>query len=236
MNLLRMDYVRDTLAKYSPGDLPGYSLDLLPKAIRDQFEGNQSIGYENQYEVLDVGCGGGLLSESLARLKEVRQVRGIDLTSDVLEVAKDHMKKDPILKSKLDYRLMGIDQVPENEKYDIVTLFEMLEHVPRPAEVLDAALKRVKPGGWVFISTINRTPIAYFTTIFMGEDVLRIVPKGTHTYDKYINEQELRDFFSDKSDWDVVRSDGCFFMPFLDWQLTSNRSIGNYFLVARRRL
>jgi polyprenyldihydroxybenzoate methyltransferase/3-demethylubiquinol 3-O-methyltransferase len=185
---------------------------------------------------LDVGCGGGLLAESLARLDVVSKVKGIDLTSDVLEVAKRHMVKDPALISsgKLEYALSGIENVPRGEMYDIVTMFEMLEHVPRPAEVLRHAMDHVKPGGWLFLSTINRTAVAWFTTIFAGEHLFKIVPPGTHTWKKYINESELRDWISTQPGWQIVRSDGCLFIPASGWHLTGNRSLGNYLLVAQR--
>jgi polyprenyldihydroxybenzoate methyltransferase/3-demethylubiquinol 3-O-methyltransferase len=233
MNLMRMDYIRDTLGMYSPGNLPGYSVDLLPHEAKSKIVESRRSSIGSGYEVLDVGCGGGLLAESMARLKEVKHVQGIDLTSDVIKVAERHKQQDPVLDGKLDYRLIGIEDV--TGQYDIVTMFEILEHVPRPAEVLKMALDRVREGGWLFVSTINRTPVSYFTTIFMGEDVLGIVPKGTHTYSKYINEHEVRDWLKTQHDWEFVRSDGCMFVPFLGWKLNNFKATGNYLFAARRK-
>lgn len=261
MNLMRMDYIRDTLSRFDRGiEYPGYSLSLLPASERAKYPaGSEPSGLAGcvsklltanpgaaatdaepwpprTYKFLDVGCGGGLLAESLARLGVAESVKGIDLTPDVLAVAKQHMRRDPALvaSGKLSYELSGIENVPQSETYDVVTMFEMLEHVPRPAEVLRQAMDHVRPGGWLFLSTINRTAVAWLTTIFAGEHLLRIVPKGTHTWSKYINESELRDWLVTQPGWRVVRSDGCLFVPASGWHLTPNRSLGNYLLVAQR--
>ncbi|CAN6633448.1 ubiquinone biosynthesis O-methyltransferase, mitochondrial [Trichomonascus vanleenenianus] len=228
MNLLRMDYIDSVLSKYSVKQ-PGYSPEILPEGVA-----KAPLDTYTDMKVLDVGCGGGILAESLARLPRVSSVKGIDLTPEVIEVAKQHMKRDPVLGPKLTYHLQELDSVSEQD-FDVVTMFEVLEHVDRPALMLRSALDRTKPGGWVFLSTINRTPIAYFTTIFMGEDVLRIVPKGTHTYEKYINESELREWLLDQSDVEYVQSDGCIYVPTKGWILTLNCSIGNYFMAVRKK-
>ena len=112
---------------------------------------------------------GGILSESMARLSFVLSVKGIDLSADVLEAAKLHKQKDPMLKDKLSYTLNAIEDIPETERFDIVTMFEVLEHVDYPSRVLLEGLKRLESGGWLFLSTINRDFVSWFTTIFMGE-------------------------------------------------------------------
>jgi polyprenyldihydroxybenzoate methyltransferase / 3-demethylubiquinol 3-O-methyltransferase len=138
-----------------------------------------------------------------------------------------------MLANKLDYKLQGIEDVQET--FDMITMFEMLEHVPDPSGVLGKAVKLLNPGGYLFLSTINRTPVSWFTTIFMGEQVLKIVPSGTHTWSKYINEYELREWVKDQNEIEFVRSDGCLYVPGNGWRLTENKSIGNYFMALRRR-
>lgn len=251
MNLLRMDFIVDTIRQNiqlnradTPEEemvyIPPFNLDLLPKEIRrrivDEQEDKRDILLESsRLKVLDVGCGGGILAESMARLPYVDHVTGIDLSPEVLEAAKVHMAKDPIFREnpKISYQLRAIEDV-ETEKFDVVTMFEMLEHVQYPAQVMEAAMDRLKVGGWLFLSTINRDPISWLTTIFMGEHVLRIVPVGTHTLEKYINEYEIRDWVQKKSDFVLADSKGCVYLPAYGWKFTSTPLVGNYFMAIRR--
>lgn len=238
MNLLRVDYIRDTLKSYShTGSQPGYSLDLLPQSERAKYQHTTDEPSFKNMKTLDVGCGGGIMSESLSRLSFVKSVLGIDLSEDVLEVARNHQKQDPKLLEgdKLQYELKDLKDVQTTEPYDMITMFEVLEHVKSPSEMLRQGIDRLTPGGWLFLSTINRTPISWFTTIFIGEDVLNIVPKGTHTWSKYINEHELRGWISEQPDIDFVRSDGCIYIPGNGWKLTNECSIGNYFMALRKK-
>ncbi|KAH3687303.1 hypothetical protein WICPIJ_001726 [Wickerhamomyces pijperi] len=251
MNLLRMDFIQSTLRENIPLNegvlnkeeeiyVPGYSLDLLPEQIRNaivheqESKRDQVISQMPKYKILDIGCGGGILTESLARLPTVESVKGIDLSTDVLEAAKLHKALDPALTDKISYQLMPIEDISKSEKYDIITMFEMLEHVNFPSEVLGSALSHLKPNGWLFISTINRDFISWFTTIFMGEYVLNIVPKGTHHLEKYINESEVQDWFKEKPQFEVVKSEGCMYLPFKGWVYSGNASVGNYFMAIRR--
>lgn len=232
MNLLRVDYIRETLCRYPKNySPPGYSLDLLPESERQKYSKEQTA--DSNMMALDIGCGGGILAESLARTNMVGHVTAIDLSEEVLEAARLHSKNDPLLSNKLDYQRQGIEDV--HDKFDMITMFEMLEHVPNPSEVLEKAIGLLNPGGYLFLSTINRTPASWFTTIFMGEQVLKIVPPGTHTWSKYINEQELRDWIRDHKEIEFVRSDGCLYVPGSGWRLINSQSIGNYFMVLRRR-
>jgi 2-polyprenyl-6-hydroxyphenyl methylase/3-demethylubiquinone-9 3-methyltransferase len=138
--------------------------------------------------VLDIGCGGGILSEAMA--KAGGQVTGIDLAEEVLTVAKLHGLDSGV---KVDYRLEAAEDhaAEHSEHYDIVTCMEMLEHVPQPAAIIEAAAKAVKPGGWVFFSTLNRNYKSYLLAIFAAEQLLDLVPKGTHTHEKFIQPSEL---------------------------------------------
>jgi 2-polyprenyl-6-hydroxyphenyl methylase/3-demethylubiquinone-9 3-methyltransferase len=138
--------------------------------------------------VLDVGCGGGILAESM--YFKGAEVTGIDLGEKALSVAKLHQLESG---AKVDYRLIAVEQLAiENPAgYDVVTCMEMLEHVPDPAAVVTACAKLVKPGGNVFFSTINRNPKAYLFAVIGAEYILNLLPKGTHDYAKFIKPSEL---------------------------------------------
>ncbi|MGM0541316.1 MAG: bifunctional 2-polyprenyl-6-hydroxyphenol methylase/3-demethylubiquinol 3-O-methyltransferase UbiG [Pseudomonadota bacterium] len=142
---------------------------------------------ENQ-SIVDIGCGGGILSESLAAAGA--KVVGIDLAKDVLKIAKLHGLDSGI---KVDYQLIAAEEYAELHagKHDIVTCMEMLEHVPDPQAIIKAAALCVKPGGWVFFSTLNRNYKSYLLAIFAAEQILNLVPKGTHTHEKFITPAEL---------------------------------------------
>ncbi|KAJ7035061.1 S-adenosyl-L-methionine-dependent methyltransferase [Mycena alexandri] len=149
-------------------------------------------------DVLDVGCGGGLLSESLARLGA--KTLGVDASEANISIAKLHAAQDPGLAqagpSSLSYLHTPAEALLANPKrYDVVCSMEVLEHVDNPPEFLDTCSRLVKPGGHLFLSTISRTALAYFLTIFMAEDVLRKVSRGTHTHAKFIRPEELVAFF-----------------------------------------
>ncbi|WP_428825274.1 bifunctional 2-polyprenyl-6-hydroxyphenol methylase/3-demethylubiquinol 3-O-methyltransferase UbiG [Azonexus sp. IMCC34842] len=138
--------------------------------------------------VLDVGCGGGLLSEGMA----VRgaDVTGIDLSEKPLGVAKLHLLESG---QKVDYRKVAAEQLAEEmpEAFDAVTCLEMLEHVPNPSSIVSACARLVKPGGQVFFSTLNRNPKSYLFAVVGAEYVLKMLPKGTHDYAKFIKPSEL---------------------------------------------
>ncbi len=140
-------------------------------------------------KVLDVGCGGGLLAEAMARKGAL--VTGLDLADDLLQVAKLHALEAGV---ELDYVLESAETHAATHagEYDVVTCMEMLEHVPDPTLVIDALGRLVKPDGHVFVSTLNRTLKAYTMAILGAEYVLRLLPTGTHTYDKFIRPSELR--------------------------------------------
>ncbi|WON74651.1 bifunctional 2-polyprenyl-6-hydroxyphenol methylase/3-demethylubiquinol 3-O-methyltransferase UbiG [Nitrosospira sp. Is2] len=138
--------------------------------------------------VLDVGCGGGILSESMAGLGA--HVTGIDLGDKALKVAKLHLLESG---RQVNYRKISVEALAKEQPhhYDIVTCMEMLEHVPSPQSIVRACAKLVKPGGWVFFSTINRNPKSYLYAIIGAEYVLNLLPRGTHDYAKFIKPSEL---------------------------------------------
>ena len=138
--------------------------------------------------VLDVGCGGGLLSEALAG--EGARVTAIDLAPDLLKIARLHGLESG---AKVDYQLASVEalaaQVPAT--FDAITCMEMLEHVPDPASVLTACATLLKPGGRLFVSTLNRTPAAFALAIVGAEYIARLLPKGTHQYRDFIKPSEM---------------------------------------------
>ena len=138
--------------------------------------------------VLDVGCGGGILSESMA--EKGAMVTGIDLGEKALKVAQLHSLESG---TEVDYRLVAAEQLAGQEAgtYDVVTCLEMLEHVPDPASIVQACAALVKPEGHVFFSTINRNPKAYAFAVLGAEYILNMLPKGTHDYAKFIKPSEL---------------------------------------------
>ncbi len=139
-------------------------------------------------QVLDVGCGGGILAESMAACGA--QVTGIDMASSSLEVARLHLLESG---HQVDYRLSSAEQLATERpgQFDVVTCMEMLEHVPDPESVVRACADLVKPGGSVFFSTINRNPKAYLFAVVGAEYLLRLLPKGTHDYARFIRPSEL---------------------------------------------
>lgn len=138
--------------------------------------------------ILDVGCGGGILSESMAGLQA--NVTGIDLSDKALQVARLHLLESG---KQVAYRKIAVEDLAAEQpgQFDIVTCMEMLEHVPDPASVIAACTKLVKPGGWVFFSTLNRNPKSYLFAILGAEYVLNMLPRGTHDYAKFIKPSEL---------------------------------------------
>ena len=145
-------------------------------------------------QVLDVGCGGGLLSEALASCGA--RVTGIDMADASLAVARRHMKDSGLV---IDYRQTMAEALADESpgRYDVVVCMELLEHVPRPASILDACARLVRPGGDVFFATVNRTWLAWLLVIVAAERVLGVVRKGTHDYRKLVKPEEVTQWGAD---------------------------------------
>ncbi|CAI4779901.1 hexaprenyldihydroxybenzoate methyltransferase [Saccharomyces cerevisiae S288C] len=247
MNLTRLDFVQRTVRNqvkiqnpeiFVPGFnykefLPEYVCDNIQREMQESIETN--LDKRPEVSVLDVGCGGGILSESLARLKWVKNVQGIDLTRDCIMVAKEHAKKDPMLEGKINYECKALEDV--TGQFDIITCMEMLEHVDMPSEILRHCWSRLNPEkGILFLSTINRDLISWFTTIFMGENVLKIVPKGTHHLSKYINSKEILAWFNDNysGQFRLLDLKGTMYLPYQGWVEHDCSDVGNYFMAIQR--
>ena len=138
--------------------------------------------------IVDVGCGGGILTEGLA--KQNAEALGIDLSEDLIDIADLHGLETGI---KVNYQKISVEALADEqpESFDHVTCMEMLEHVPDPGSIINACAKLVKPGGMVFFSTLNRQAKAYLLAIVAAEHVLQMLPKGTHDYKTFINPSEL---------------------------------------------
>jgi len=154
---------------------------------------DQSVGLAGK-RVLDVGCGGGLLSEGMAALGA--DVTGIDLGEKALSVARLHLLESGL---SVDYKQVAAETLAAEQagQFDVVTCLEMLEHVPDPAATVTACARLVKPGGQVFFSTLNRNPRAYLFAVIGAEYLLRLLPRGTHDYAKFLRPAELARFARD---------------------------------------
>jgi len=180
--------------------------------------------------VLDVGCGGGILSESMAALGAA--VTGIDLGDKALQVAKMHLLES---KLQVDYRKISAEALASErpDYYDIVTCMEMLEHVPDPGSVVRACAALVKPGGHVFFSTLNRNPKSYLFAIIGAEYVLNMLPRGTHEYAKFIRPSELAQHCRNAA-LEVQDVTGMTYHPlYKTYALDKNTDV-NYLLSCRR--
>ena len=181
-------------------------------------------------KVIDVGCGGGILSESMA----VRgaDVTGIDLGDKPLKVAKLHLLETG---QKVDYRLIAAEDMAaeQPEQFDVVTCMEMLEHVPDPASIVRACAQMVKPGGHLFFSTINRNPKSYLFAVIGAEYLLNLLPRGTHDYAKFIKPSELARFCRDAG-LTVNEVIGMTYNPLSKIYALGPDSSVNYLLAARK--
>jgi len=176
-------------------------------------------------KILDVGSGGGILSEALA--KTGAQVTGIDLSLPSIEAAKQHAQQQGL---SIDYRVTSAEEIAETQagSFDVVTCMEMLEHVPEPEQIVAACAQALKPGGLAFFSSINRTPKAFLFAIVGGEYILRLLPKGTHTYSKLIRPQELR-HWSRKHGLEFARLASLMYNPFNGrFKVAHNKEDVNY--------
>lgn len=182
-------------------------------------------------QVLDVGCGGGILADSMAR--KGAHVTGIDLSTKALKVAQLHALEAGT--ANVRYREVSAEALAAEMpgRFDVVTCMEMLEHVPDPSSVVQACSQLVKPGGWVFFSTINRNPKSFLFAIIGAEYVLRLLPKGTHEYAKMIRPSELAGFCR-QAGLEVAQTRGMEYNPLTRRYWLSGDTSVNYLLATRR--
>lgn len=192
---------------------------------------NQLAPLQNK-NILDVGCGGGILADSIAR-KGASSVLGIDLAEKSLKVAQLHALDTET--PNIQYRTVSVEQLAQEqpESFDVVTCMEMLEHVPDPASIVQACQRLVKPGGWVFFSTINRNPKSWLFAIVGAEYVLNILPKGTHEFAKFITPAELSQFIR-QSGLELKASRGLQHNPITKRYWLSTNTDVNYMLATQK--
>lgn len=183
--------------------------------------------------VLDIGCGGGILAESMAK-KGAASVLGIDLADKSIKVAKLHALEAGL--KNLNYQSMAAEDLAAQQPaaFDVVTCMEMLEHVPDPASIVRAAAQALKPGGVAVFSTINRSAKAWGLAIVAAEYLLRLVPRGTHHYDKLVRPSELA-LWAREADLTLIASSGVEYNPFTRRMHLSPRTDVNYMLAFEKQ-
>jgi 2-polyprenyl-6-hydroxyphenyl methylase/3-demethylubiquinone-9 3-methyltransferase len=181
--------------------------------------------------VLDIGCGGGILSDSMAR--KGANVLGIDLSAKGIRVAMLHALEAGT--PNVQYREVSAEALAQEQpgEYDVVTCMEMLEHVPKPKSIVQACATLVKPGGWVFFSTLNRNPKSFLLAIVGAEYVLNLLPRGTHEYMKFIKPSELAAWCR-TARLDMVNTRGMQYNPFTRRYWLSGDTDVNYLVAARK--
>lgn len=182
-------------------------------------------------EVVDIGCGGGILSDAMAR--KGARVLGIDLATKPLRVAQLHALEAGT--ESVSYREVAAEALAAERPgaFDVVTCMEMLEHVPDPSSIVRAAATLAKPGGWVFFSTLNRNPKAYLFAVVGAEYVLNLLPRGTHEYAKFIRPSELAAWCRDAG-LDIAQMRGMEYNPLTQRYWLSGDTSVNYLIACRK--
>ena len=209
----------DTQGKFRPlHDINPLRLELIDR---------QSGGVKGK-RAIDIGCGGGLVSEGLARMGA--QVTGIDMATKALAVAKLHALETNVV---VDYREATAEAMAAElpEQFDVVTCLEMLEHVPDPASVVAACAKLAKPGATLYFSTISRTAKAYALTVLGAEYILGLLPRGTHEYGKFLKPSELINF-TRSAGLQLVEMRGMDYNPFTHVAKWKHDTTVNYLIVC----
>lgn len=191
----------------------------------------QCAGPLDGRRIVDVGCGGGILSEAMAR--KGAQVLGVDLAERSLKVAQLHAMEAGI--DNVQYREVAAEVLADEQpgQFDIVTCMEMVEHVPDPSSIIAACAKLVKPGGWVFLSTLNRNPKSFLFAIVGAEYLLRMLPAGTHEYAKFIRPSELATWCR-SAGLDLLQTSGMEYNPLTKRYWLSGDTSVNYLLACRK--
>jgi len=231
MNKLNLNFNQEELNKFNKltdhwwdpkGDF--YSLHML-NPIRFNYI-KQHTNLESK-KCLDVGCGGGILTESLATKASI--VTGIDLAENALAVAEQHLDSSNL--KNINYLQSTVEEHCEgnNSEYDVLTCMEMLEHVPNPEQIVNACSSGVKQGGHLYFSTINRNPKSFLMAIVGAEYILKLLPKGTHEYDQLIKPSEM-DQWARNANLKLVDLSGVSYNPISETFKISNDVSVNYMM------
>jgi len=206
--------------------------DFKPLHVINPLRANfikEKTSLENK-KILDVGCGGGLLTEALHDFGA--QVTGIDAAGPGIKVAKIHADKNK--KDIRYYEKTAEELIKDNEEqYDIVTCLEVLEHVPDPKSLIATCFNLLKPGGFIFLSTINKNPRSWITAIVGAEYIFNLLPKGTHEFDKFIKPSVLAKYIRDAGG-ELIETKGMFYNP-ITHKANLNNDLGvNYLMYAKK--
>ncbi len=181
----------------------------------------------SQFDILDIGCGGGLVSEPLARLGA--KVTGIDFVEKNIKIAKSHAKSKNL---KINYMCQDIELLNLNKKFDVIIMFEILEHLEDWKKFLINIKRSLKPNGIIILSTINKNIISKYSAIYFAENILNWIPKGTHDFNKFIKPEEIINGLK-KEKIKVIDLKGLIFNPLIsNWHLSNNKLI-NYFCTLK---
>jgi polyprenyldihydroxybenzoate methyltransferase/3-demethylubiquinol 3-O-methyltransferase len=207
MNDLRIPFIRDNLLKTVANHQPGKPLSAM--------------------KILDVGCGGGLLTEPLGRLGA--SVMGIDPVDENIKIARHHKSFDPVLDKRIEYRVCSVEEIVEEtaETFDAVIASEVVEHVIELETFIQCCCQVLKPGGSLFITTINKTQLSYALAIVFSEQIAGFVPKGTHMWEKFVSPEKLESIL-ESNGLSVLTVAGMLYNPFSGyWHWSENNSL-NY--------
>jgi len=185
--------------------------------------------YLNKLDIIDVGCGGGLVCEPLARIGA--KVTGIDFIKKNIKIAKKHSQNENL---NIKYFVSDINNLQLNKKYDVILILEVIEHIDDWKIILNDLTKNLKPQGIMIISTINRNLLSFMSAIFIAEQILRWIPKGTHEYNKLVKTKELISAL-EKNNLKIIDFSGLIYNPFKrEWSVKKNKTKINYFCTAQK--
>ncbi|CAI2378023.1 unnamed protein product [Moneuplotes crassus] len=210
-------------------------VEFMREYLIQDNDGVVTPDFFNNLKALDVGSGGGILSESLGRLG--CQTLGIDPTPMSIKVAKEHLCNDLELVEKVKYKQTTIEELVEDEehqnKYDFAASMEVIEHVNNQAEFVKNIAKAVKPNGLIFLSTLAKTTESWLLSIKLAEDLLGFVPRGTHNWDKYVNPEVLHEMV-ENAGFRVLKTQGAMYEPITNQMIYWPCTNVNYMMVGKK--